>query len=60
MSTDEDFKNEIKREMDEDKLQGLNIFAPFAKDSKQIKDDYIKMNRAQQEGKYKIINKIHG
>lgn len=60
MSIDDDFKNEINKEIKHDKLKGLNIFAPFAKDSKDIKEDYIKMNKAQKEGKYKVINKLHG
>ena len=60
MDTDDEFKNEINKEIHNDGLKGLNIFAPFAKDSKQIKEDYIKMNKAQYEGKYNVINKIHG
>lgn len=60
MDTDDEFKNEINKEIHKDGLKGLNIFAPFAKDSKQIKEEYIKMNKAQHEGKYTVINKIHG
>ena len=60
MDTDDEFKNEINKEIHKDGLKGLNIFAPFAKGSKQIKDDYIKMNKAQYEGKYTVINKIQG
>lgn len=53
-------EKEIKKEIEEDGLVGLNVFAPFSDDSDKIKEDYLKMNEAQRQGRYTVVNKSHG
>lgn len=57
---DDQVEQEIKKEIEEDGLVGLNVFAPFSDDSDKIKEDYLKMNEAQRQGRYTVVNKSHG
>lgn len=60
MDIDNKLKTEIKKEIEEDGLVGINVFAPFSNNSDTIKEDYLKMNEAERQGKVKVVNMSHG